>query len=108
MVDWKRVNDLRTEIGEEDFGEILTAFLEETDAMIAALRRVESRAEMASMLHFLKGSALNIGLSSFVEACRQAEAELALGKSAPELDHLHSIYRETRAALVWALMPAAT
>lgn len=107
MVDWKQVNDLRAEIGEEDFGEILAAFLEETDAMIAALGRAESAAEMASILHFLKGSALNIGLSSFAEACRQAEADLASGKPAPELDHLHSIYRDTRTALVWALMPAA-
>ena len=35
MIDWGRVKDLRSEIGAEDFSDVVALFLEEADEVIA-------------------------------------------------------------------------
>lgn len=37
MIDWERVADLRSEIGDDGFDEVIALFLEETDEVIARL-----------------------------------------------------------------------
>lgn len=38
MINWKRVNELRDEIGPEDFAEVVELFLEEVEQVIDKLR----------------------------------------------------------------------
>ncbi|WP_442970022.1 hypothetical protein [Roseovarius sp. ZX-A-9] len=38
MIDWSRVAELRSEIGAEDFDEVVELFLEEVEAEISVLR----------------------------------------------------------------------
>ena len=38
MIDWARVSELRDEVGEGDFDEVVELFLEEVDEAIAAWR----------------------------------------------------------------------
>ncbi len=65
MIDWTRVSELRDEIGAEDFGEIVEIFLEEVEEEISALRDGVENEALEAKLHFLKGSALNLGFADF-------------------------------------------
>lgn len=107
MVDWNRVESLRDEIGEEDFLAILSVFLEKTDSVMATINTKMPAAEMVRTLHFLKGSAVNIGLASFAKACQQAEREVVRSGAASSLEALRKIYYDTRAELLRDLVPSA-
>ena len=76
MIDWQRVNELRGEVGEEDFGEILDMFFDEVAEVLGALGNGDAEATKRD-LHFLKGSAMNIGLSEVSSLCRDCETSLA-------------------------------
>jgi HPt (histidine-containing phosphotransfer) domain-containing protein len=84
MIDWTRVAELRSEIGEDDFVEVIVLFLEETDEVIARLR-LGDRTRLVHDLHFLKGSALNLGLSGLAQLCHDGERACASGR-APLVD----------------------
>lgn len=77
LINWAKVSELRGEVGAEDFDEVVELFLEEVEATISQLgadgRSVEHD------LHFLKGSALNLGFAEFSELCRSGEAAAAAG-----------------------------
>ena len=79
MIDWARVRQLRNEIGEDDFGDVVDLFLEEVEDEIAMLRGGCSHALLEARMHLLKGSALNLGFHAFAEICRQGEAAAAQG-----------------------------
>ena len=80
MIDWKRVSELRDEIGPEDFGEVVELFLDEVEAEIGNLRRSVVEEALESQLHFLKGSALNLGFSDFSKRCQHGETAAANGQ----------------------------
>ena len=79
MIDWTRVSELRDEIGAEDFGEVVEIFIEEVDEGVAALKAGVDETELESKLHFLKGSALNLGFSDFASLCQKGEQAAADG-----------------------------
>jgi len=79
MIDWARVSELRDEIGAEDFGEVVDLFLEEVESEIAALRLGYEPATLESRLHFLKGSALNLGFEAFSQLCQHGETAASKG-----------------------------
>lgn len=79
MIDWNRVTELRDEIGAEDFGEVVEIFLEEVEEEIAKLRGPVDHGNLESTLHFLKGSALNLGFENFSGLCQQGESAAAAG-----------------------------
>lgn len=74
MINWARVNELREEVGNEDFPDVVAVFLDEVDEVIG---RIVSAATPEDM-HFLKGSAWTLGLSETAKLC--AEGEDALKK----------------------------
>jgi len=82
MIDWARVDELRSEVGEDAFDEVLDLFLEEVDEAMARLPDVSDPESLAADLHFVRGSALNLGLKEFCTACRTVESALARGESA--------------------------
>lgn len=64
MIDWTRVAELRAEIGAEDFDEVAELFLMEVEDTLSRLSRASADVtQMQELLHFLKGSALNLGFS---------------------------------------------
>ncbi|WP_120500105.1 Hpt domain-containing protein [Roseovarius sp. EL26] len=73
MIDWNRVNELRDEIGIEDFDEIVSLFLDEVETEITGIKQLETYMELGEKLHFLKGSALNLGFEGFAQLCQQGE-----------------------------------
>lgn len=81
MIDWDRVSELRDQIGPEDFGEVVELFLDEVMEVIARLRIAPEKEDLEAQLHFLKGSALNLGFADFSEKCHAGERQAANGQS---------------------------
>ena len=66
MIDWVRVRELRDEVGAADFDDIVALFLEEVESTLDALAEGPPAPED---LHFLKGSALNLGFHEMASLC---------------------------------------
>lgn len=79
MIDWVRVVELRDELGAEGFAEVIELFLEEVESVLATLG--QSPEHLPEKIHFLKGSALNLGFAAFSDFCRTAERLCAEGKA---------------------------
>jgi len=81
MIDWPRVTELREEVGAEDFEEVVEIFLEEVEEVIGKLGGGD-RSQLEQELHFLKGSALNLGFEDFSALCLSGERKSAQGAAA--------------------------
>jgi HPt (histidine-containing phosphotransfer) domain-containing protein len=79
MIDWKRVKELQNEIGKDDFSEVLHLFLEEVEGGLMQLQQKSSEEIQVADLHFLKGSALNLGFADFARLCAQGETAVGAG-----------------------------
>ncbi|SMR82554.1 HPt (histidine-containing phosphotransfer) domain-containing protein [Aliiroseovarius halocynthiae] len=97
MIDWGRVNELKNEIGEDDFGEIAEIFLEEVDEVIARLKSNPDPSQFEHDMHLLKGSASNLGFQSLSEICDQNERTAASGQGSQiQLDPVFTIYDQSK------------
>lgn len=85
MIEWSRVKELRDEVGAEDFDEVVDLFLEEVEEVIERLRGTAQPDQLEGDLHFLKGSALNLGFQDFSKLCQIGESRSARGE-APLVD----------------------
>ena len=105
MIDWKRVEELRTEIGPDGFAEVAEMFLEEAEATVQTLVSGPLPEEVEGQLHFLKGSALNLGLSDLAAICQTGERKAAMGRAA-EVDTaaVAAVYHVSREALLDGLL----
>lgn len=77
MISVDRIEELRSEIGTDDFAEIVDLFLSESEEMLAALRAAADPAEAEALLHALKGSALNLGFVDLAHLCREGQGTAA-------------------------------
>lgn len=101
MIDWARVFELRQEIGAEDFDEVVELFLEEVEEVIARLREQTSRSSLEQDLHFLKGSALNLGFSAFSTLCQHGELLAAQGEASDvDVPKILESYDQSRSTFV--------
>lgn len=104
MIDWKRVEELKEEIGADGFVEVADMFLDEADGAVRALISGLPDDEVEGQLHFLKGSALNLGLSELAAICQEGERKAAVGHAALiDLMQLASIWRASRQRLLSGL-----
>lgn len=74
MIDWQRVAELRDEIGTEDFDEVVDIFLEEVEETLERMHTTKSSDTTSEDMHFLKGSALNMGFQALSAVCEKGEA----------------------------------
>lgn len=101
MIDWKRVGELKDEIGADGFAEVADMFLDEAEGAVRALLRGIPAEEVEGQLHFLKGSALNLGLSDLAAICQDGERLAAAGEGAlVDVALVASVYRASRASLL--------
>lgn len=105
MIDWTRVNDLRDEIGHEYFDEVVALFLEEADEAVIQLTADLAPAQLATALHALKGSALNLGFRALAALCAEAEV-IAGGGCSPDVSAIRNIHAQSRSEFL-AGRPAA-
>lgn len=104
MIDWKRVEELRGEIGSEDFAEVANMFLEEADETVALLAGGLAHQDVEGQLHFLKGSALNLGLADLAAVCQAGERLAAAGQGKlVDLSRVVAVYHTSRAAFLSGL-----
>ncbi len=82
MIDWTRVAELRDEIGADDFADVVLLFLEEADEVVAKLPGCTDAPALEAALHFLKGSALNLGFQTLAQLCQTGERLAAMGDTA--------------------------
>jgi HPt (histidine-containing phosphotransfer) domain-containing protein len=104
MIDWERVHDLRQEVGAREFEEVVDLFLEEVDEVMARLRRAPDPATFEEDLHFLKGSAMNLGFTELVRLCQAGESAAAAGRAdTVDLGPVLASYDVARAAFLAGL-----
>lgn len=79
MIDWSRVEELKDEVGQEDFLEVAEMFLEEVDEVVERLQTNPDPSSLKDDMHFLKGSALNLGFSAMGVFCQKSEQAATIG-----------------------------
>lgn len=101
MLDWARIENLREEVGEDDFLEVVELFLEEVEGVIDGLRTAEGPQALAADLHFLKGSALNLGFDAVAALCDRGHRALA-GHPGSEVDlaEIGRVYAQSKDAFL--------
>lgn len=103
MIDWKRVSELRCEVGEDEFAVILRLFLDEFEGVLKRLPGHEAAGLIAD-LHFLKDGARTLGFSLFGSLCDEAERVANRGQAeGVDLDRLASCYIASKLGLMQAL-----
>jgi HPt (histidine-containing phosphotransfer) domain-containing protein len=101
MIDWKRVEELRDEIGADALAEVADMFLDEAEQAVRALQAELSPDRIEDQLHFLKGSALNLGLSDLAAICHDGERQAAAGQAAQiDTSRVAAVYQASRARLL--------
>ncbi len=105
MIDWSRADQLREEVGEEAFLEVAEIFIEEVDEVIQRLKTNVVAADFQADMHFLKGSALNLGFSDFAALCQTGESggEI-LATDQVFLPQLFNVYDESRTAFLATIL----
>jgi HPt (histidine-containing phosphotransfer) domain-containing protein len=104
MIDWGRIADLRSEIGPEDFEEVVNLFLDEADEVVARLGKAlctpgPGNALLRDDLHFLKGAALNLGFRALADLCQTGERQAAPLEEA-DIAQIIAVYGASRRAFI--------
>lgn len=100
MINTSRIQELREEVGEDDLAEVISLFCEEMDEVMDGLENTAPD-QLPSRLHFLKGSALNIGLDDVSELCRIEELRLSTdSKGAVDIAAIKSAYAKAKQVLI--------
>jgi HPt (histidine-containing phosphotransfer) domain-containing protein len=92
-VDWDRLNELRSDIGEEDFADVAILFVSELQECLDGLA---AETAQAADFHFLRGSAANLGFAALVDACAAAEAACDAGNR-PDVDAVRQCFEQAMA-----------
>ena len=90
-IDWSRTEELRSDVGEDDFIEIAGLFLAELAEMSENLPGIEGPSALSAAFHSLKGAALNLG---FENVARLA----ATGEAAPEMADIPALQYACKSA----------
>ena len=100
MIDWGRIEELRDEVGEDDLIEVIELFCEEMGEVLERLPSAPQN-DLLGHIHFLKGSAQNIGVCTVADMCKSIEE--AIGNDpgfAPDISGLNSAFAESSGALL--------
>jgi HPt (histidine-containing phosphotransfer) domain-containing protein len=72
VIDWARVAELRTDMGDEGFEVVVELFMSEIEAALVEMAR-NFPETISDDLHFLKGSSANIGFKNLRDICINGE-----------------------------------
>lgn len=101
MIDTTRLDQLADEIGRESLAEIVDVFMSEMDETVEKLPEVDSAQAYAAQLHFLKGSALNLGLTAIAVACDEERGAIMTGaERSQNVTQIKALYEKSRAMLL--------
>lgn len=77
MIKWQRINELVDEVGSENFDEVIDLFIEEVEGALNDLNSTDVEL-LRRQMHFLKGSALNLGFQAMANLCQLTESDVGL------------------------------
>lgn len=103
MIDWGRVSVMQDEIGKDGFAEVATMFLEEAEEVLTRINPESGASGFRDDCHFLKGSALNLGLTALAALCQTAEQHANQDDYTVSVAELRECYHTSRAALLAGL-----
>ncbi len=89
LIDWDHIDRLRQEVGAEGFREIVGLFHTEVADVFA---RIRIHGPNHTDMHFLKGSAANLGFIDFSKVCQIGEHALREGDSPFDLKSVLTSY----------------
>ncbi|MEM6618625.1 MAG: Hpt domain-containing protein [Pseudomonadota bacterium] len=95
MIDWAQIKQLEEDVGAEDLGEVIALFLSEVDEAVDEMiaSPPADGPSMASALHFLKGSAYNLGFRAFGDYCAEGEKSAGEGDiSGVSVEKVQALY----------------
>ncbi len=96
MIDWAKVEELRDEIGADDFDEVVQLFLCEVEERVEQLSSHKALTEIEEDLHFLKGSALNLGFTAFASLCHEDERIAQSDQMVANLKDIENAFLESK------------
>ena len=96
MIDWAKVEELRDEIGADDFDEVVQIFLCEVEERVEQLSSHKALTEIEEDLHFLKGSALNLGFTAFASLCHEGERIAQSDQMVANLKDIENAFLESK------------
>ena len=99
MINWDQVEQLKDDLGDDGFQEVVVIFLEEVEDGLAALNQLpETTGQAASEgYHFLKGCAYNLGFDDFAARCAAEETRAQSGEtSAADLRAVNRLYEDSK------------
>ena len=101
MIDWERIEDLRREVGHKDFADVVALFFEEIDSSLPGSLDLTEPDEIRDLLHFIRGSALNLGFFELARLCEPdfftMETGLSVEKIRPYFERLRRSYERAKA-----------
>lgn len=101
MIDWTQIEALRGDVG-DGFANLVEVFLDEMDSAITRLDPHATPPQMEAHLHFLKGSALNLGFADFAALCAEGEARAGQG-GAVDVGPIRQLYLDSRSVFMAGL-----
>lgn len=100
MIDWNRVIELREEVGPTEFEPVLELFVDEVEEIVMRLS-TDDAGKLERDLHFLKGSAWNLGFAVFGALCQASEVKVLHGAlSDVSIDDLVKCYSTSKQAFI--------
>jgi histidine phosphotransfer protein HptB len=104
MINWDRVNELKQDIGVEEFDEVVDLFLDEVESVINPMRKGFQHRNIEGDMHFLKGSALTIGFRRLGQMCSDCEKLAASGSAAQvSIDEILAMFDASKVAFLAGL-----
>ena len=101
MIDWERIEDLRREVGHKDFADVVALFFEEIDSSLTGSLDLTEPDQIRDLLHFIRGSALNLGFFELARLCEpdffKMETGLSVEKIRPIFERLRRSYERAKA-----------
>ena len=100
MISKERLDELRSEVGNDDFEEIVALFIADSDGILVKPRAASGPAEAEDLLHTLKGSALNLGFDEVARLCCEGQGSSA-GSACwtAQFGHLLDVYEQSKSRL---------
>ncbi|MEL7211231.1 MAG: Hpt domain-containing protein [Pseudomonadota bacterium] len=96
MIDWTRIDDLKEELGDEDFEEVFEIFLDEVQDSVDSLEAAPTGQALEAILHSVKGNAVTVGFSKLAELAGAGEVNAGQGADVnlQEITVAHTLSKE--------------
>jgi HPt (histidine-containing phosphotransfer) domain-containing protein len=94
MIDWTHLKNLRSDVGSDGFDEIVELFFLEVEEVFARIKHSDPH---PNDMHFLKGSAANLGFVEFAKSCKTAQRALQ-NQETIDLDALQTQFAVSKGA----------